>query len=401
MTKNFKNDFPIFKNNPNLVYLDSTATSQKPKFVIDWIVEYLENNNSSIHRWLYDISEKSDIIYKKSKNKVCDFIWATSYKEIIYTHNSTYALNILSSSIWISWILKKWDKVLLSIVEHHANIVPWLILKDQIWIELIFVDVDENYNLDIDDFNLKYDENVKIISFTHVSNVTGQIFDLWLIWRLKRDDTIFIVDASQSIPHIKVDVKELNCDYLFFTWHKVFSETWIWVLWWKKEQLEKITPSFSWWWAIWRVTECSFTSAWLPDKFEFWTQNISWSVSLMKGFEYIESIWGLDEIEKYENILVKYFLSELLKRNWINIVWWKSIENRVGVFTLYLDNMHSNDVADILAEENIAVRSWKHCAHPLFNKIWVNHSFRLSIYIYNTKDDIDNFFTQLDKILDF
>jgi len=401
MNKNYKTDFPILKNNPDLVYLDSTATSQKPKMVIDGIVEYLENNNSSIHRWMYDISEKSERIYKKTKEKVCEFIWAESYKEIIYTYNSTYAINLLISSLWISWILKKWDKVLLTIAEHHANIVPWLILKDSIWIELDYVWVDENYNLDMDDFNSKYDENVKIISMTQVSNVTGQVFDLESVWKLKREDTIFIVDASQSIPHFKVDIKKINCDFLFFTWHKVFSETWVWVLWWKKELLQNLKPSFSWWWAIWKVTECSFTSASLPDKFEFWTQNISWAVSLMKAFEYIESIWWFDVIEKYEDELVQYFLSELNKREGINVVWSRKEKNRVWVFSLYLDWMHSNDVADLLAEQNIAVRSWKHCAHPLFNKIWVNHSFRVSIYIYNSLEDIDKFFIELDKILKF
>lgn len=399
MNREYKNDFPIFKNNPNLIYLDSTATSQKPKIVIDGIKEYLENTYSSIHRWLYDISEKSEKLYKKSKLKVCDFIWADSYKEIIYTYNSTYALNLLSSSLWISKQLKSWDKVLLTNIEHNANTLPWLILKKEIWIEIDYVKIDKDFNLDLDDFNKKYDDKVKVISFTHLSNVTGQIFDLEEIWRRKRDDTIFIVDASQSIPHIKIDLKKINCDYLFFTWHKIFADTWIWVLWWKESLLKVLIPSFLWWWTIWRIDGDNFTYASLPDKFECWTQNITWAISLLKAFEYIENIWWYSILENYESNLVEYFLDKLKWYKNIKIIWSNKKKNRVWVFSMIIDWIHSNDIADILAEKNIAVRSWKHCAHNLFNNLWFNHSFRVSLYIYNTKEDIDILFKSIDDIL--
>ena len=226
-----KKDFPIFKHNPWLIYLDSTASSQKPSLVIDWIKNYLENNCSNIHRWLYDIAAKSEEIYVKSKKKIANLIWAESYKEIIYTYNSTYAVNLITWTLRYNKKLKSWDKVLLSIVEHHANIVPWLILKEEIWIEIKYVNVDENFNLDFEDFAWKYDDKVKVISMTHVSNITGQVFDLEKIWELKREDTLFIVDASQSIPHFKFDVKSLNADFLFFTWHNILVDTWIWVIW--------------------------------------------------------------------------------------------------------------------------------------------------------------------------
>ncbi len=396
--KNYKIDFPIFENNSDLIYFDSTASSQKPKYVIDGIKSYLENNYSNIHRWMYQISEISEKLYIDSKKKVAKFIWVENFKEIIYTYNSTYALNLLASSLWISQKLKAGDKVLVSIVEHNANIVPWLILKEQIWIELEFIDIDENYNLDLEDFINKYDEKVKVISLTHVSNVTGQIFDLEKIGELKRKDTIFIVDASQSVPHFKVDVKKINCDYLFFTGHKVFADSWIGILWWKKEYLENLTPSFCWGGSVSSVSENWFNYLPIPEKFEPWTPNITWSVWLLKALEYIEKIWGYEILEEYEEKLVKYFLQKLENFENLKLIWNKNFENRVWVFTLILEWIHSNDIADLLSEENIAVRSWKHCTHSYFKKIDVSHSFRISLYLYNNYEDIDKFFKSLEEI---
>jgi len=394
-----KNDFPIFENNKWLVFLDSTSSTQKPKMVIEWIKYYLENSYSNIHRWIYDIAIESENFYNKSKEKVAKMIWAKSYKEIIYTYNSTYASNILTWSFRISNILKKWDKVLLSIVEHHANIVPWLILKEEIGIEIEYVSVNENYDLDFDDFLKKYDEKVKVISFTHVSNVTWQIFDLERVWKSKRPDTLFIVDASQSIPHFDLNVQNLNADFLFFTWHKILADSGIWILWWKLELLEKLNPIFSWWWAIWKVNECSFTYSKIPDKFEPGTPNLTWAVSLLKAIEYIEKIWGFSKIEEIEYDLIQYSLKKFNERKKIKLIWSTKIENRVWVFSFIIEWIHSNDIADIMAENNICIRSWLHCAHPFFNKLGINNTSRMSLYFYNTISDIDIFFKILDKII--
>lgn len=395
---NLKKDFPVFNNNPWLIYLDSTASTQKSYYVIDWEKEYLENYYSNIHRWMYDLAIKSEKLYDQSKKKVAQFLWADSYKEIIYTYNSTYAINLLVSSIRISNILKKWDKVLLSIAEHHANIVPWLMLKNELWIQLEFINVDKNFDLDFKDFEKKYDEKVKIISITHVSNVTWQIFDLEKIWKIKNENTLFIADISQSIPHIEVNIKKLNLDFTFFTWHKILADSWIWVLWWKKELLEKLNSSFSWWGSIWKVTQCDFTYWKLPYKFEPGTPNLTWSISLLRSLEYIEKIWWYKSIESIEDELIKYTLEKFNLRNKIKLIWSKKIENRLWVFSFIIDWIHSDDIADIMAENNICIRAWKHCAHPLLDKLWIYHSCRMSLYIYNTKEDIDNFFDILDNI---
>ena len=391
-----KKDFPIFQNNKDLIFFDSTSSTQKPSYVIDGIKDYLENSYSNIHRWMYDIAWISEELYDNSKKKVAELIWAESYKEVIYTYNSTYASNLLVWSLRLTWKLKAGDKVLLSIVEHHANIVPWLILKDEIGIEIDYVDVDENFNLDLDDFNKKYDESVKVISFTHVSNITGQVFDLEKIWELKRADTLFIIDASQSVPHFKIDLKKLNADFIFFTWHKIMADSGIWVLWWKTELLNELKPVFSGWWSISKVEETCFIDGKLPYKFEPGTPNLTWAVSLLKALEYIDSIWWFEKVEEIEKDLVEYTLKKINDRAYIKLIWSNSSENRVWVFAFTLSNIHSDDIADAMAEENICIRSGLHCAHPFLNKLWLNHSSRMSLYIYNTHEDIDKFFEVLD-----
>lgn len=392
-----RQDFPIFKNNPTLTFLDSTASSQKPSFVIDWIKKYLENDYSNIHRWLYDIAINSEKMYFDSKKIIAKFLNANDFREIIYTYNSNYALNLIAQTLRFNKILKKGDKVLVSIVEHHSNIVPWLVLKEEIWIEIDYIKVDENFDLDFEDFQKKYDENVKIVSLTQVSNVTGQIFDLQKISKILREDTIFIVDASQSVPHFKVDVVELWADFVFFTGHKVMADSWLWIIWWKKDLLESLKPVFSWGWAINEVKQSCFKSWSLPFKFEPWTPNITWAVSILEAFKYIENIWWYEQIEKIENELVKYAMEKFLQRPKLKIIWSKNLENRVWVFSFYIDWVHSLDIADVMAENNICIRAGQHCTEPFMDYLWLKSSARMSLYIYNSFEDIDKFFDIIDN----
>lgn len=407
---NLKKDFPIFNNNKDLIYLDSTASSQKPSFVIDWLKNYLENDYSNIHRWAYSLSERSEHLYESSKKKVANFIWAKSWREIIYTLNSTYASNLLVLSLKRSKFFKKWDKILLSIVEHHANVVPWLLLKEEIWIEIEYVKLKEDFSLDFEDLENKLDSNVKVVSITHVSNVTWEIFDLEKVWNflkekyLEENKPYFIVDASQSIPHFEVNIEKIWCDFMFFTWHKIMADSWIWILWWKESILKDLKPWISWGWAIsWVKKEC-FLEAWLPDRFEPWTQNLSWAVTLLKAFEYIENIWWYNKIEEIETKLVKYFLEklEILNSkidNKVKLIWWKNVNTRVWVFSFVIEWIHSLDVADYLAENNICIRAGQHCAEPFLWELWLKHTCRASLYIYNDKEEIDIFFSILEKAI--
>ena len=433
-----KQDFPIFQHHPELVYLDSTATSQKPSHVIDGVTEYLSSSYANIHRGSYEISEISEKLYEESKKIVAKNIGAESWKEVIYTGNSTYALNFLAQSIWRTGVLKKGDKVLVSIVEHHANIVPWLILKQDYGIEVEYVAVTEDYTLDFDDFRSKLDDNVKVVSIAHVSNTTGQIFDVdrvnevldevymssWdevegssveALMRIQRLDSspkdsewhnykkkrpLFIVDGSQSIPHFEVDVKKIWCDALFFTGHKIFADSGIGVLWAKETLLNELKPICSGGGAIGYVKEEEFThSSKLPDKFDPGTPNLSGAVSLLKAFEYIESIGGYKELERIEHELVSYALEKFMTHPEIKIMGGTNSDTRVWVFTFYVEWVHSFDISDYLADYHICIRAGQHCAEPFMSHESQKHTCRMSLHIYNTKEDIDRFFEILEKAI--
>lgn len=402
---NFRKDFPIFDTHPDLIYLDSTATSQKPGFVLDGVKDYLSSSYANIHRWSYNISTESERLYKASKQALADNIGASSWKEVIYTANSTYALNLLSQSIWRTWLLKKWDKVLVSVVEHHANIVPWQILAEDYWIQVEFIEINNNYSLNLDDLTSKLDDSVKIISLTHVSNVTGQIFELNKVSELldkkySQNKPLFIVDGSQSVPHFRVDVDKIWCDALFFTGHKIFAEWGIGVLWAKETLLNELQPIFSGGGAIWHVSKDWFTHAnKLPDKFEPGTPNLNGAVSLLKAFEYIDSIWGYPVLETTEHELMEYALEKFHDLDGVEIIWSHSSQNRVWVFTFVVDGIHSFDISDYLANYNVCIRAGQHCAEPLMVHQNQSHTCRMSLHIYNTKDDIDRFFEVLEQAI--
>jgi len=400
-----KQDFPIFQTHPDLVYLDSTATSQKPAMVIDGVADYLRSSYANIHRGSYDISEVSEKLYEDSKKIVAKNIGAYSWREVIYTGNSTYALNLLSQSIWRTGMLKKWDKIIVTIVEHHANVVPWLILAEDYWVEVEFVSVDENFDIDFIDLKSKLDERVKIVSLAHVSNTTGQIFDIEKVaYMLKAEygkkKPLLIVDGSQSVPHFWVDVQKLWCDALFFTGHKVFADSWIWVLWAWEELLNTLKPIFSGGGAIWEVKQKSFThSKKLPDKFEPGTPNLSGAVSMLKAFEYIESIGWYKKMEEIERELVEFTLWEFQKIKEIRLIGSTKTQNRVWVFTFALQWIHSFDISDYLADHNICIRAGQHCAEPFMEYVWQMHTCRMSLQVYNTKQDIESFFDVLQKAI--
>lgn len=402
---NIKQDFPIFQTHPDLVYLDSTATSQKPDMVIDGVADYLRSSYANIHRGSYDISEVSEKLYEDSKKIIAKHIGAESWREIIYTGNSTYALNFLSQSIWRTGLLKKWDTVLVTIVEHHANVVPWLILAEDYGINVEFVGVTDTFDIDYNDFRDKLTDKVKIVSLAHVSNTTGQIFDIanvnsLLHARYGKQRPILIVDGSQSVPHFAVDVEKLWCDAMFFTGHKIFADSGIWVLWAREELLMKLKPIFSGGGAIGEVKQRSFThSQKLPDKFEPGTPNLGWAVSMLKAFEYLESIWGYKKMEEIERDLVKYSLEKFNTISELKLIGSTASARRVGVFTFVVPWIHSFDISDYLAESNICIRAWQHCAEPFMEYVWQQHTCRMSLQIYNTKEDIDRFFEVLQKAI--
>lgn len=313
---NIRSDFPIFESHPNLVYLDSASTAQKPAVVIDAVAEYLERGYANIHRGSYELSEVSESLYKESKIAVARLIGAESHYEIAYSCNATGAFNLLAFSMARSGWLKSGDRVLLSIVEHHANIVPWMMLRESLGIEIEFVGLDSGYGLDIADFVAKLAPNTKVVSFTGCSNVTGVGVDFLEVgtaldrhWQADWGKPPFrIMDASQLVPHGPVDVVANALDFAVFTGHKMWADPGIGVLWGKRELLKSLVPCIGGGGAINFVHVDGYEVAGLPYRFEPGTPNLTGAVSLLTAVEYLESVGGYPEIARRERELVEYAL---------------------------------------------------------------------------------------------
>lgn len=394
-----KNDFPIFKNTPGLVFLDNAASTQKPQYVIDGVSEFVAHDYANIHRWLYPLSEKSEEAYHRSKELVGELLNCKA-SEIIYSYNSTYAINLIAQSLVISDIIKSWDVVLLWIREHHANILPRQVLAERKGFTIEFFNVTDDYNIDRDDFEKKYTDKVKVVSVAHVSNVTGKIYDVKKIKSKLRDDTFFLVDGSQSVPNFPVDVQDIGCDCLVFTWHKMMAYTGIGVVYLKKEWIKKLTPMILGWWTIEDVTTEWHTLAGNSDKFEAGTPNIIWAVSLLKALEYIKNIGGMKKIRAHEQQLVKLCLDGFSKfKDKVEILW-PTTTDRVAVFSFILpNNTNFNNIGEKFAENGVAIRCGGHCAYPIHKHFKKPGTCRMSGYLYNDEADIARFFEILSQLV--
>lgn len=390
-----KNDFPIFENNSWLIFLDNAASTQKPQYVIDGVSEFVATDYANIHRGLYPLSERSEEAYHHSKKLVGELLNCKA-SEIIYSYNSTYGINLIAQSLVISDIIKTWDVVLLWIWEHHANILPRQILAERKWFTIEFFNIKEDYDIDWDDFDKKYTDKVKAVSVAHVSNVTGKIYDVKKIKSKLREDTFFLVDGSQSVPNFPVDVQDIGCDCLVFTWHKMMAYTGIWVIYLKKERIKKLVPMIRGGGTIEDVSIDGHTLATNSDKFEAGTPNIIWAVSLAKAIEYINSIGWMKKIREHEQKLVKLCLEGFSKFQDKVEILWPTTTDRVAVFSFMLsNNTNFNNIGEIFAENDIAVRCGGHCAYPLHKHFKKPGTCRMSAYVYNDQTDIDRFFTVL------
>lgn len=399
-----KKDFPIFTNNPWLVFLDNGASTQKPKYVIDGVSEFVASSYANIHRWLYALSERSEEVYHHSKELVWELINCKA-SEIIYTYNSTYAINLIAQSLVISEIIKRWDIVLLWIREHHANVLPWQILAEKNGFTVDFFNITDDYEIDRDDFDKKYTDKVSVVAVWHVSNVTGKIYDVKKIKSKLREDTFFLIDGSQSVPNFPVDVQDIGCDALAFTGHKMMAYTGIGVLYLKKEWIKKLVPLIRGGGTIEDVGIEWHTLLGNVDKFEAGTPNIIWAASLLKALEYIKSIGGMKAIREHEQTLVNYFITKLSDKSRvtskkIEIIWPLTSKDRIAVFSFSLaNNTNFNNVGETFAAANIAIRCGGHCAYPLHKRFQKSWTCRMSCYIYNDKKDIDAFFGVLEKLV--
>ena len=396
----WKTLFPVFDKHPELVYLDNAASTQKPKAVIDWVSDFLKNDYANIHRGLYALSERSEELYYESKCKLAELINCKP-SEIIYSHNSTYCINLLAQALVNNWKLWKWDKVLLWIREHHSNILPRKTLSKIFWFDVEFVNETKDFQIDWKDFDKKLNKKVKVVSFSHVSNVTWQIMEVEKVREKIWDKVFFMIDGSQSVPHIPVDIEQIQCDALVMTGHKMMAQTWLWMLYLKYNWVKELNPLILWGWTVKDVNIDNFSLQNNVDKWEAWTPNIVWAVSLLKALETIESIWWMGKIREHEKNLIKILCEWLEKRkDKVTLIWNINSDNRIWTFSFTVNNEKNfNKIWDIFAKNNICIRTWGHCAYPLHKSLNIWWSARVSTYLYNTKKDIEKFFEVLDQII--
>ncbi len=399
-----REDFPILKEKMHgkpLVYLDNAATTQKPIQVINTIVDFYEHYNANIHRGIYEIAEKATEAYTTSKEKVAKFINADSFREIIYVRNATEAINLVARTYGEDNI-KENDYILTTGMEHHSNIVPWQLLSIRKKAKLAFVNLNGPF-LDIEDYKEKVEKlRPKIVTITHVSNVLGTINDVkTLVAIAHKYGATTIVDGAQSVPHMKIDVKDIDCDFLAFSGHKMLAPTGIGVLYGKEELLENMSPFLGGGDMIRSVDYDESTWNDLPWKFEAGTSNIEGGIALGSAIDYIEKI-GIENINKHEKDLVEYALNKFNEYKEV-IVYGpeiKDIEKKAGVISFNIPNLHAHDVASIFDNEGVAIRAGHHCAMPLLRRIiGISATARMSFYLYNTKEDIDIAFNALEKAL--
>ena len=400
MKDKFKKDFPIFKNLPKLVYLDSAATSQRPKIVVDALKNFYEKENANIHRGIYTLSEDATKNYELVRKKIANFINSNA-DEIIFTKNATEGFNLLANTIK-ELISKDKNEIVLTDMEHHSNLLPWQNFAKKYKFKLKFIPLTKNYELDYDKAKELINKKTAMISFTFVSNVLGTINDAQkLISLANTQKAMTIIDASQAIQHFKINVKKLNCDFLVFSSHKMMGPTGVGVLYGKKKLLEKMPPFLVGGGTIDSVDYENAVYLDPPRKFEAGTQNFADVIALGNSIDYLKQI-GFGKIQKHESELFEYALEKLHKIKDIKI--YNPGKNKSApVISFNLQDIHPHDIAHILNDYNIAIRAGHHCCMPLIKKLGilgtckVSGVCRASLSIYNTKEDINKLITALKK----
>ncbi len=385
-----RNDFPILqrivKGKP-LVYLDSAATTQKPLAVIDATDRYYRTYNANVHRGIYHISEEATQAYENARDKVAAFINAPAREGIVFTRNTTESINLVASS-WGRSNLHPGDEILLSIMEHHSNLIPWQLISQQTGAKLRFIPLTPDGSLDLSELPKLLTSRTKLVSLTHVSNVLGTINPVTELARSAHQvGAVILIDAAQSAPHLRVDVQAIDCDFLAFSGHKMLGPTGIGVLYGKVNLLDSMPPYMGGGEMINEVQLESATYRELPGKFEAGTPNVAGAIGLGAAIDYLNDI-GLDEIHKHEVSLVSYAVQAL--RDLEDVEIYGPFPERGGVVAFNLKGIHPHDVSTILDEDAIAIRAGHHCTQPLMRWLDVAATARASFYLYNTKEEVDS-----------
>ena len=391
----FKDDFPILKNR-DISYLDSGATTQKPQCVIDAVENYYKMYNANPHRGAYSLSIEATEVYENTRAKIAKFINAENPEQIIFSKNATESLNLLAYSYGLD-NLQPEDEVVLSIMEHHSNLVPWQYVTKKTGSTLKYMYINNEYELTREEIKEKITDKTKIVGITHVSNVLGTINNVKEIINYAHSKgAIVIVDASQSIPHMRIDVQDLDADFLVFSAHKMLAPLGLGVLYGKQSILDAMRPFIMGGDMIEYVYEQDTTFAMLPNKFEAGTQNVEAVVGLGTAIDYIEKI-GYDKIQEAEKEVVSYAREELSKLDFVKMYITPNEENHSAVISFNVEGVHPHDVASILDSIGVCVRSGNHCAQPLMRFLNIDSTCRASFYLYNTKEDVDRLVKGLEK----
>ena len=394
-------DFPILQTKMNgrpIVYLDNGATTQKPEAVIKAVADYCTYCNANPHRGAYELSVKATDIYETARVRTQQFIGAARPEEIIFTKNATEALNLVAYSYGRANI-REGDEIVITISEHHSNIVPWQFVAKARGAVLKYIYLEEDGNLSAADIASKITEKTKIVAVTHVSNVLGLVNDVRAIAdRAHAVGAVIIVDGSQSVPHIAVDVQAMDADFFAFSGHKMLSPMGIGVLYGKYDILDAMPPFLFGGDMIEYVGEQETTYAELPAKFEAGTQNVSGASGLIAAIDYLEKV-GFDRIEAIERDLISYALPKLRELPFVELYGCDSKrDNKTGIITFNVKDIHPHDVASILDSYGVAIRAGHHCAQPLMRYLGQNATCRASFYLYNTHEDVDQFIDALKKV---
>ena len=392
-----RGDFPILKQeiDPPLIYLDSAASSQKPNCVIDTLSEYYRTYNANIHRGIYRISEKATAQYEEARKKIARFINAPRSRQIIFTRNTTESINLVAHS-WGNANLRAGDEIILSVMEHHSNIVPWQLLAQRTGAQLRFIEVTDEGFLHLEDLNRLLSKRTKIVAVTHVSNVLGTVNPVQSITAAAHSvGAKVLIDAAQSVPNLPVDVQAIDCDFFAFSGHKMCGPTGIGVLYGKLDLLEEMPPFMGGGSMIRTVQRERSTYADLPQKFEAGTPGIAQTIGLGAAVDYLNDV-GLDAIHPHEQELLEYAHQKLGEIEGLTIYGPKP-RHKVGAITFNLDRIHAHDVAGILDQDGVAIRAGHHCTQPLMQRLGVIATARASFYLYNKLEEVDSLYEGLLK----
>ncbi|MBN1632842.1 MAG: cysteine desulfurase [Ignavibacteria bacterium] len=394
-----REDFPILHRKirgRQLVYFDNAATSQKPLSVIETVSNYYKTLNSNVHRGVHFLSDEATNKYEEAREKVRSFINASSVNEIIFVRGTTEAINLIATSYGNSKISRD-DEIIISALEHHSNIVPWQMLCERTGAKLKVIPINDKGEILFDEFEKLITEKTKLISVIHISNALGTINPIKEIIEKAHSRNIpVLIDGAQSTQHCRIDVKELDCDFFAFSGHKIFGPTGIGVLYGKEKLLDEMPPYHGGGEMIESVSFEKTIYNKLPYKFEAGTPDISGPIGLASAIDYINKI-GIDNISNYENKLLEYGTTELMKIGDLRII--GTAENKASVISFLAGNLHPYDVGTILDHQGIAIRTGHHCAEPLMKRLGISGTARVSFAFYNTKEEIDLFITALRKAI--